>query len=61
MLRRIGFGAWQSISSCVGSERKSLTLFQKGLSVVVPCRKPNMPGPSVVPAANEYLRKHSFT
>ena len=34
-----------------GSAIKSLTTFHKGLSLVVPCRKSNAPGPSVVPAA----------
>ena len=34
--------------------RKPDTAFQNGLLVFEPCTKLNMPGPSVVPAANAY-------
>jgi hypothetical protein len=56
VLKRIGLGSWQAISSSVGVERKSRTLSQKGLPVVVPWVKFIIPGPSVVPAAKEYPR-----
>jgi hypothetical protein len=36
VLKRMGLGSWQAISSSVGVERKSRTLSQNGLPVVVP-------------------------
>jgi hypothetical protein len=47
----MGLGDWHAFSSSVGLLMKPLTTFQKGLLLLVPWVKSNIPGPSVVPAA----------